>query len=180
MNDLKNVIANCRKTLVKMAYGLLDDDNEIQEIVQETIMYLYTMNQDTLKKIYDKDGVTGILKYSGVVMRRAVHSKRSNYYYKYNKYYEKIDTNYNLISKDKKTKDIENLPNYDYNITWTYLEKIDTELDNMYWYDAELFKLYYYENNTLDSLAEKTGISRNSIHTTISKVRKQLKENLNE
>ena len=50
----------------------------------------------------------------------------------------------------------------------------------MYWYDAELFKLYYYENNTLDSLAEKTGISRNSIHTTISKVRKQLKENLNE
>ena len=45
----------------------------------------------------------------------------------------------------------------------------------MYWYDREIFKLYYYENNTLDSLAEKTGISRNSLYTTIDKVRKELK-----
>jgi DNA-binding transcriptional regulator LsrR (DeoR family) len=40
--------------------------------------------------------------------------------------------------------------------------------------------LYYYEGNTLDSLAEKTGISRNSVFTTIDKVRKELKKILNE
>ena len=50
----------------------------------------------------------------------------------------------------------------------------------MYWYDREIFKLYYYEKNTLDSLAEKTGISRNSLYTTIDKVRKELIELFNE
>jgi len=57
------------------------------------------------------------------------------------------------------------------------LEKIDKVLDSLdYWYDREIFKLYYYEGNTLDSLAKKTGISRNSLFTTIDKVRTKIKE----
>ena len=50
----------------------------------------------------------------------------------------------------------------------------------MYWYDRELFKLYYYEDNTLDSLADKTGIGRNSLFNTIDNVRNILKKKLNE
>ena len=64
--------------------------------------------------------------------------------------------------------------------TYEKLEQIDKELDKLNWYDRELFKLYYYEGNTLDSLARKTQISRNSLFTTIDKVRDILKENLNE
>ena len=61
------------------------------------------------------------------------------------------------------------------------LEIIDVELDKLdNWYDRELFKLYYYEGNTLDSLAKKTKISRNSLFTTIDKVRTILKNELNE
>ena len=61
------------------------------------------------------------------------------------------------------------------------LEKIDVVLDNLdSWYDRELFKLYYYEGNTLDSLAAKTKISRNSLFTTIDKVRTIIKEELGE
>ena len=61
------------------------------------------------------------------------------------------------------------------------LEKIDVVLDNLEsWYDRELFKLYYYEGNTLDSLAAKTKISRNSLFTTIDKVRTIIKEEVDE
>jgi predicted DNA-binding protein YlxM (UPF0122 family) len=60
------------------------------------------------------------------------------------------------------------------------LEKIDCVLDTLHWYDAELFKLYYYEGNTLDSLAAKTKISRNSLFTTIDKVRTIIKNELDE
>lgn len=61
------------------------------------------------------------------------------------------------------------------------LEKIDVVLDKLdSWYDRELFKLYYYEGNTLDSLAAKTKISRNSLFTTIDKVRTIIKEELDE
>ena len=79
-------------------------------------------------------------------------------------------------------KHISNLPNEKVNnYQWTKLEEIDKALDGLdSWYDRELFKLYYYEGNTLDSLAAKTKISRNSLFTTIDKVRTILKKELNE
>ena len=49
----------------------------------------------------------------------------------------------------------------------------------MYWYDRKVFELYY-EGETLDTLAKKTGISRNSLFKTIDKVRAILKKELNE
>ena len=59
------------------------------------------------------------------------------------------------------------------------LDKIDLVLNDLYWYDKKVFELYYYEEgNTLDSLAKKTGISRNSLFTTIDKVRQILKKEL--
>jgi DNA-directed RNA polymerase specialized sigma24 family protein len=59
------------------------------------------------------------------------------------------------------------------------LEEIDKFLDTLSWYDRELFKLYYYEGNTLDKLATKTRISRNSLFSTIDKVRRLLKKEFN-
>ena len=77
MSELHNIIADLRQTMVYMAYGLIKDYNEIQEIVQETLVYMLQMNQTTLQKIYDKDGKDGLLRYAGVVMRRSVHSTKS-------------------------------------------------------------------------------------------------------
>ena len=62
---------------------------------------------------------------------------------------------------------------------WTKLEEIDKALEYCTWYDKKIFELYY-EGETLDSLAAKTKISRNSLFTTIDKVRELLKKKLNE
>ena len=76
---------------------------------------------------------------------------------------------------------IRNLPNEQVDhAQLNKLEQIDCILDTLHWYDSELFKLYYYEGNTLDSIAAKTKISRNSIFTTIDKVREIIKKELNE
>ena len=64
------------------------------------------------------------------------------------------------------------------NLEFEKLDKIDYVLNDLYWYDKKVFELYYYEGNTLDSLAKKTGISRNSLFTTIDKVREILKKEL--
>ena len=78
-------------------------------------------------------------------------------------------------------KNISNLPNEEVdNYQWTKLEEIDKALESCTWYDAAVFKLYYFEGNTLDSLAEKTRISRNSLFTTIDKVRSILKKELSD
>ena len=175
-----------------MAYGLTKDENKINEAVQELMLYFMQMNPETLRAIYDKDGIDGVTRYGAVALRRALTSTRSNFYYKYEKYYTQIDSSSYSYSKTisdtdiynhiNNPKNVYNLPNEEVdNTQLKNLEKIDKELDKLsYWYDRELFKLYYYEGNTLDSLAKKTGISRNSLFTTIDKVRTILKKELNE
>jgi len=174
-----------------MAYGITKDKNKIHEAVQELMLYLLQANPSVIKKIYDNDGIDGLTRYGAVALRRALTSTRSNFYYKYEKYYTHIDSTIystNRTSVDDFTvsgsyhyRDISNLPNEEIDHErLNKLEKIDCVLDTLHWYDAELFKLYYYEGNTLDSLATKTKISRNSLFTTIDKVREIIKKELDE
>tara|TARA_R100000152_G_C6744477_1_gene168168 strand:- start:247 stop:810 length:564 start_codon:yes stop_codon:yes gene_type:complete len=187
MNKIYTIVGECREDFVKICRRFTKDINEIDEAVQETMLNFLKMNPDTLKKIYKKDGRTGIIRYGTVILRRSFTSKNSPYYYKYRKYYTNIrDASSRATYDITETGEVSNKINL-YNIeeekstnTWEKLETIDVELDKMYWYDRELFKLYYYEDNTLDSLAKKTGISRNSLFTTIDKVRKELKKIIND
>ena len=135
----------------------------------------------------NQDGDKGLVSYGAVVIRRSLQSKNSPYYYKYKKYYTKIDnlssvTTYEIQETGELSNDrnLYNIPNETPNYQYKKLELIDIELDKLYWYDRELFKLYYYEDNTLDSLADKTGIGRNSLFNTIDNVRNILKEKLGE
>tara|TARA_R110002050_G_scaffold240288_2_gene376566 strand:+ start:1456 stop:2040 length:585 start_codon:yes stop_codon:yes gene_type:complete len=175
-----------------MCYGLTQNKTNIDNAVQELFLYFMQMNPDTLKKIYDKDGLDGITKYGAVVLRRALTSVRSPFYYKYEKYYTHIDSSVfssNATDTDEyfipdgfRYKDISNIPEEPAvkNLEFEKLDKIDLLLNEMYWYDKKVFELYYYEGNTLDTLAKKTGISRNSLFTTIDKVRTILKKELSE
>ena len=60
---------------------------------------------------------------------------------------------------------------------------INTILDNLYWYDRELFRLYVLGDDdgnkfTYTSLSKKTKISRMNIYLTIKKVKEYLKAEL--
>ena len=87
MNKIYQAVADCRKTFVEMSYTFTQDINEIEETVQELMLYFMQMNPDTLRSIYEKDGTKGIIRYGAVVLRRSYTSTRSPYYYKYKKYY---------------------------------------------------------------------------------------------
>ena len=191
MTEIYKEISKLTDKFRTMAYGLTTDENKVNEAVQELMLYFLQMNPETLRSIDEKDGIKGITKYGAVALRRALTSPRSNFYYKYEKYYKHIDsfsnncsTTFNNINNgdnNYNNKHISNIPNQEVDNTSLYkLELIDKELDKIpYWYDRELFKLYY-SGETLDSLAAKTRISRNSIFTTIHKVRTILKKELNE
>ena len=191
MNKIYIEISKLTDKFRKMAYGLTTDENKVNEAVQELMLYFLQANPKTIKKIYDNDGILGITRYGAVALRRALRSKRSSFYYKYEKYYTHIDSfngNYSKTSTNNDykcsnyyNKDLSNVANEEIDNTHLIkLEMIDKELDKLSWYDKQLFELYYYENNTLDSLSAKTNISRNSIYTTIDKVRTILKKQLNE
>jgi len=187
IDKIYKLIADNRYRFVAIASRYTEDKNTIDNAVQEQMLYFMQMNKQTLIDICEKDGIEGIVKYGAVAIRRALTSKRSSYYYKYRKYYTKLDTltstiTYTILETDEviPSKHLYNLPNEIVdNWKWTNLEKIDKALDDMYWYDKKVFELYYYKEHTLDSLAKKTGISRNSLFSTIKKVRTKLKEILN-
>ncbi|QDP49301.1 MAG: hypothetical protein Unbinned3065contig1007_15 [Prokaryotic dsDNA virus sp.] len=190
MTDIYIKISELTDKFREMCYGISNDENRINEAVQELMLYFLQMNPDTLKRIYQKDGKQGILKYGAVVLKRALTSPRSPFYYKYEKYYTNI-VDINTGSRNSVTqldyscdsnyyKTLSNMPNKTETNQWEKLEQIDLVLDELNWYDRELFKLYYYEGNTLDGLAAKTRISRNSIFSTIDKVRDILKKELND
>jgi RNA polymerase sigma factor (sigma-70 family) len=192
MTEIYLAISKLSDKFRTMCYGITKDKEAIDDAVQELMIYLLQMNPTTLKTIWDKDGQDGIVRYGAVVLRRALTSTRSPFYYKYKKYYTHIDSScfsssYTISSDDVEyfvdnRKNISNLPNEEVdNYQWTKLEDIDKVLDKLdSWYDKKVFELYYYESNTLDSLAEKTRISRNSLFTTIDKVRTILKKELSE
>ena len=183
MNEIYEIIAKHRYRLVRYANKFSITKTEKDDVVQECLLYFLQMNPNTLKDIYEKDGKEGVIRYGCVVIRRSLTSSRSPYYYKMNKYYTHISSLYEThTSSDHKNiqRFLDQFPEPEVPENYLKLEQIDTALDSMYWYDREVFKLYYgmkTENdmNTLDSLAEKTKISRNSLFTTIDKVRTELK-----
>ena len=162
-----------------MCYGLTKDKEDIDNAVQELFIY-FLERPELVKKIYDKDGLDGITKYGAVVLRRSLTSVRSPFYYQYKKYYTNLaGINMSHTDPDNFHKSIYNIPEEVVeNIGFQKLDKIDATLGELYWYDRKVFELYYYEGNTLDTLAKKTGISRNSLFTTIDKVRTILKKEL--
>ena len=193
MNKIYIEISKLTNEFRVMAHGLTTDTEKINEAVQELMLYFLQMNPKIIENIYNKDGIEGIKRYGAVVLKRSLTSKYSRFYYKYEKYYTNIDSlNYNtsvtnsgdnISDSGSYYKSLSNIPNQEEESNWKKLERIDQELDKMYWYDREMFKLYYYKEkgkNTLDSIAKKTMISRNSIFNTIDKVRNILKKKLNE
>lgn len=186
MNKIYLEISKLSDKFRRMCYGLTTNKEEVEDAVQECMLYFLQMNPETLKKIYDKDGLDGITRYAAVVLRRSLTSTRSPFYYKYKKYYKNLKGITYKVSSTSSGEIVNNFNQSIYNIPEEVVEnirhekldQIDAVLDGLYWYDKKVFELYYYENNTLDTLAKKTGISRNSLFTTIDKVRGILKKEL--
>ena len=187
MNKIYLEISKLSDKFRKMCYGLTQDKEQVEDAVQECMLYFLQMNPEQLKKIYTKDGLDGITRYGAVVLRRSLTSVRSPFYYQYKKYYTHIDqftsnVTYDVIETGEviPNKNLYNIAEEPAvkNLEFEKLDKIDYVLNDLYWYDKKVFELYYYEGNTLDSLAKKTGISRNSLFTTIDKVREILKKEL--
>ena len=185
MNKIYLEISKLSDKFRTMCYGLTKNKTDIDNAVQELFIY-FLERPELVKKIYDKDGLDGITRYAAVVLRRALTSTRSPFYYQYKKYYTHIDSftssvTYDVIETGEviPTKHLYNIAEEPAvkNLEFEKLDKIDLVLNDLYWYDRKVFELYY-SGETLDSLAKKTGISRNSLFTTIDKVRAILKKEL--
>ena len=170
IKKIYEIVGSLRQVFMGIAGQYTKDEYQMEDAVQELFVIFLSMNPKTLKRIYKQDGKKGLIKYGAVVLRRNFTCNKNTYYYKYRRYYTMFD-------------EFDNTKKYTYEKgegqtnTWELFEKMDLELDKLYWYDKKIYQLYYNpDGETLDKLAKKTKISRNSLFNTIDNVRKHLKK----
>lgn len=161
-NKLRSIAFNICKTDLK------------EDLLHECIYIILSYPKDKMESIV----LNGrLFFFAARVMSNLYHSKTSSFYYKYRKEMEEqlddYDTNLDLFIFTNEDNALERI------------ELIERLLENIYWYDRELFMLYYFGKNngkkyTYTSLAEETGISRRSIFYTIANVREDLKSRIDE
>jgi DNA-directed RNA polymerase specialized sigma24 family protein len=154
-NDLKEMA-------FKVTSGVDSDD-----LLQFVIVELYKCNQKSINEIIKKKHLTF---YIARIMINQAHSSTSRFYYKYKKYY-KHHIRFGLMQIPSILEDTEILEK---ELIEEKLEWIDLKLKDCYWFDTEVFKLYYEENHSLNSMAKATGINRNTLFKSINSVKKYL------
>lgn len=178
--DINKLITKTYDKLYNVALQV-SNEKDAKELLHECLLVLLEYKEkgkaDKLKELNTKS----ILFFVSRIMVNMYHSNTSRYYYKYRKFYKHI-----VIGKDR---DSINADKFIFNnkegkeMIEKKLEFIDRTLNTLYWYDRELFKLYYFGEKdgrrySLTSLAKKTGISRNSIFNTIKNVKETIKNKL--
>ena len=152
--------------LKDMAYNIAGNKNN-DDLLSFVIEELYKCDQDRIKEIIEKKQLTF---YIARVMINQYHSKTSRYYYKYNKYYEyHTTTTIESITADNTEYNIKDKEEVEQKLDW-----IEDKLKDLYWFDAELFRIYYRESHSLNSLSKATRISRATIYKAINNVKHYL------
>jgi DNA-directed RNA polymerase specialized sigma24 family protein len=160
------IIRNYDK-LKDIAYNMAGS-KEHEEFLHFIIEQLYDHDQIKLNEVIERNEM---LFYVTRIMINQYHSKTSRYYYKYKKYYKHHVTGIvDGITSDNVVKTIEQKQDEEQKLSW-----IEEKLKDLYWFDAEVFKLYYRENFTLTEMAKATKISRGTLYKAISNVKDYLK-----
>ena len=168
----KYLIENYDK-LKDMAFNIAGRKGK-DDLLSFVIEELYKCDQERINEIIKKNQLTF---YIARVMLNQYHSKTSRYYYKYNKYYEyHTTTTIESITADNTEYTIKDKQEVEERLKW-----IDDKLKDCYWFDSEVFKVYYLEEHSLNSMAKATKINRNTLFKAINNVKKYLikeKENV--
>ena len=144
---------------------------EYEELLHFVIEELYKCDQIRLKEIIEKKQMTF---YAVRVMMNQYHSKTSRYYYKYKKYYEYHTTQtIESISADKFKSTKKQKEEVEVKLDW-----IEEKLKDLYWFDSEVFKLYYRKNFSFSEMAKATKINKNTLYKAIRNVKNYLKNEL--
>ena len=165
-NIIEEVYKNHRTWLYKVAYNFTQSDDGAKELLQE--LFLYLLEMPNIEKIRYKRSVNLLYLYK-IIKTRYLGSKAPK-------------NSWKQLPEDWDNTDDE----YDYEADQefeTRLEIIDTALsDNsdIDWFDRQLFKVYHTEDHSLTSLSQATGISRSACYNSIRKLKRTIKNKINQ
>jgi DNA-directed RNA polymerase specialized sigma24 family protein len=162
---LNNYLIKNYDKLKDVSYNITNGKG--QDLLSFVIEELYKCDQDRIKEIIEKRQMTF---YVVRVMLNQYHSKTSRYYYKYKKYYEYHVTGIIEAVSPDDTKD----NTAEKKLIEERLEWVEEKLKDLYWFDAEIFRIYYREGFSLNQMEKETKISRATLYKAIRNVKNYL------
>ena len=155
-NKLKDIAFN-------ITSGGKDKDDLLSFVIEE----LYKCDNKKIEETIKEKKLTFF------IIKRMInqyHSKTSRYYKK-----DKIYDSYMVSTLNEGIRKNTTEEKYDIEKE-KKLQFIDNKLQQFHWFDAQIFKLYYSDGHSLNSLSKATKISRATIYKSIKKVTKYLKD----
>ena len=141
---LDTYLVNNYNKLKSMAYNITGGKGN-EDLLSFVIEELYKCDKERIEDIVRKKQMTF---YVARIMINQFHSKTSRYYYKYRKYYEyHVSGIVEAISPDNVDEDIENKQLIEERLWW-----VEEKLKDLYWFDAQVFRIYYLEGFSLNEM----------------------------
>jgi DNA-directed RNA polymerase specialized sigma24 family protein len=153
-------------TLLKISKKITSERYpDYEDLLHDVIVELYKKKTKLINKLIDKNEITF---YIVRIMINQYHSNTSPYYNKYKKhqYYKDINNIKELYiySKDNNIEEKNN------RLKW-----IEDKLKDLRWFDVQVFKIYYKENYSLNTMSKATKINRSTLGKSIRFIKNYLK-----
>ena len=181
-----DILAKRHTDWIKMAKAFKIDEDKANELVQEMYIRMHDYTKDVKRIMYNETEINTFYIY--VTLRNLYYSKFTNYNNKNKKII--LFSDYKNTHDHKIFYDVLNRLSYDFeeqtesykkkiNLEALY-NKIDSVIEDWYWYDKKLTKLYLNTDMSMRDISKETKISLSSIFNTLTnakeKIRKESKE----
>ena len=147
---------------------------DYEDLLHETILALYNSDKEKIKYIIEQKKLTF---YIVRIMMNQYHSNTSPYHKKYRKQYnQKQLKDFYIYTKEPLTKEkMKQLEEQEDRLQW-----IEDKLKHLSWFDVEVFKIYYRENYSLNTMSKATKINRSTLGKSIRYIKNYLKSKKND
>lgn len=180
-SNILDILAKRHTEWLNMAKSFKLDNNDANELVQNMYLRMYDYTKDVKRIMYNEKEINTFYIY--ITLRNLYYSKFTNYKKK-NKtvLFSDIDKENFKYIINKMSYDIDDFEdNYKKKVNLEALcNKIDSVIDDWYWYDKKLTKLYLNTDMSMRDISKETKISLSSIFNTLTnakeKIRKESKE----
>mgnify|MGYP003645827374 CR=1 FL=1 len=138
---------------------------DYDDLCHEVIIQLYDIAEEKITPLIE----SGAIRFWIVrIMLNNYRSKTSRYHYKFRRHVERHRELAHFIREWSEPTEWE--------IREGRFEAIENAIENVPWFDAVVFSIYYDQGHSLNTLAAETGISRHTIYSTIKRTKDEIKK----
>jgi len=176
-SKILDILAKRHTEWVKMAKAFKISEDKANELVQDMYLRMHDYTKDVKRIMYNEKEINTFYIY--ITLRNLYYSKFTSYKKK-NKtiLFSDIDEENFKHIINKMSYDIDEFEdNYKKKVNLEVLyNKIDSVIEDWYWYDKKLTKLYLNTDMSMRDISKETKISLSSIFNTLTNAKEKIRK----